>query len=116
MSNAASRPWTFSPEEGRAPDGSYPIFGLVVGKDGHRFRPRIVSVAATGGPIDENDPDGNYKNRDIANANLIVKAVNNYDDLLSQLEEVDEILTSLDWHTDRGLLQRVRNTIAKAIL
>lgn len=30
------------------------------------------------------------------------------EETLSQLDEVDEALTELGWHTDRGVLQRVK--------
>jgi hypothetical protein len=35
------------------------------------------------------------------------------DRLLEVLKEVDEILTNMDWHQDRGILQRVIAAIAE---
>lgn len=32
--------------------------------------------------------------------------------LRAQMQEVDEVLTDLGWHTDRGLLERVRAALA----
>ena len=68
-------PWHMD-QDHRAPDGDYPIFGPVRGKDGYTMYPRIVSVGASSGHVQENDPDGHYKARDLANARRIVACVN----------------------------------------
>ena len=34
--------------------------------------------------------------------------------LVDQLSEVDECLTDLSWHTDRGVLQRTQKVLAAA--
>lgn len=89
-------PLVFNADEGRAPDGSYPIFGPIKGKDGYTFFPRLISVAAFGGPATDNDPDGDYRARDVVLAEYVTLAANLYPRLVAMLKKHERCWGSMD--------------------